>query len=454
MPHDLLIVAPYTRGTVYADEARELAESAARLGYRVEPLEMPDRGHWVLNVSIKPRCLYEAFRRHQGPMLVLDADCRILRPLDELVALLDRCELAIKYRPGYCFSGMFNVGVMLLAQTPVTLALVERWAELTEVWGIYHRFPDQATFTEALLAVQHQIRFRPLPLKFHVEPRDVEQVAEAERVIFHHKSSRVQRNSPAQPVPRPNVPPCTEAQFVCLRPKKTAAVGLPLAGADGAAQDLVEFAQRFGIANVWVFGMPVAEHDRTALEHCKPFALNNLRERFKPGSRLVVCDHDVIFTVPPHEFAAPLEVADMVLAWDASNPDALPSTRVIGLRLTDAVCQQILPAIERTYVELRPHHEPADALARAIAQVLSAPPADIKLFALSTNTFAELPQATHLTRVVGMRGEPACTLAQQQQPAASISIPQPATMPAGTRQPLAVPTPKYAAPWQTESYST
>lgn len=411
MSQELLIVAPFTSGTPYAEEVRELAAGAAPLGYRVEPIEIPDQGHWLLNVCVKPKYIWDVFRQHSGPMLILDADCRILKPLDELLALADEVDVAIKYRRGFSFTALFNVGVILLGATPLARRLVESWAVRTERYGLFHRFPDQATFTEAILDLQRELRFRALPLKFHVEPRDVDKIAEPERVIFHHKSSRAQRNANPQARPTPTSPigPPEDVGVVALGPKlANPAAGLPLCGWDGAKADFHEYAMRCGVKKFWQFGIPVAPDDRAALEHCRLFAWSDLSRRFPPESRVLIADTEIVLMHNPRPVYAPLAEADVVVAWDSGQEESLPDARLIGLRMTPAVVETLLPRIEQAYERLKPRIGPELGLRRALADGLRSCESSVHTVVLPKDTICNLAEASLRTFAVAARGEPVC----------------------------------------------
>lgn len=402
MPHKLLIVAPFTEGTPYAEEAEELRAGAARLGYRVEPIEVPDQGDWRRNICLKPRAIFDRFARHDGPLLVLDADCRVLRPLDGLLALAESVDVMIKLRPRCAFTALFNVGVIFFADTRRARMLAQTWAERTERHGIFHRFPDQATFSEAMLDAQRHVRFRPLPLPMHVEPRDADKVPEDQRIIYHYKSSRAQRNArtPDKLAPEP-LDSGLMAEFVCLRPERLRPrVGLPLNGNDGATEDFCEYARRFGIDKAWIYRLPVAPSDRAALDHCKVFAWRQLAGHFAPGTPLIVADLDLIMLQSPRPWCARLREADIVVAWDRDQPGSRPSIRCVGMKTSAMLVEQGLPAVERRYVELRADRPSATALRQALGEVLANPPRGLRVATMPADSIVALDQATSQSPMV------------------------------------------------------
>jgi len=397
-----LIVAPYTAGTPYAQEAEELREGAVQFGLCVEPIEVPDHGDWRHNICLKPRAIFERMVQHDGPVLVLDADCRVLQPLDELMRLGSTADVMIKHRPGYAFTALFNVGVIYFAATRAARLLAQTWAERTERHGIFHRFPDQATFTEAMLDAKRFIRFRNLPLKFHVEPRDADKVPEAERVIFHHKSSRAQRNARKADGPQPlPIDTGLPAEFICLRPERAAGTqGLALNGNDGASADYAEYARRFGIDRVWTLRLPIAVDDWAALDHCRIFSWRSLAGRFPPNTPILVTDLNVLMMQSPRPWCQLLEHADVVVAWDRRQSWAVPSIRCVAMRTSGIVVDQFLPQLERRYLQRRESAMPDVALAEAMAEVLNDVGSQVRVATLPGETIVPMNEATSQSQMI------------------------------------------------------
>ena len=409
MSSDLLIVCTYTPGPPYEDEARAMVASAVRFGYRTLPIAVADQGDWWRNCSAKPSYFWQAFRQHDGPILWLDADCLILQPLDELLGMLAYADLLVKYRPGHAFSALFNTGVMLFRKTPATLHMVEEWAAESLRFGPLHRFPDQATFSQAMLHHQHDIRVLPLAEKFHTMPQVGEQRIPPGCVIFHNKISRRVRNT-ALPQERPHVdvPAPPAAEFMSLGPQPAVAAGLPLAGVAGANREFSEFASRHGIQKIWNVSLPLPETDLAGIEQSKLAVLRSLFHRLPANAHVVLSDFDVIWLSHPRPFVDPLASADLVLAWDRGNPLASPATAVMGLKLSARLAQQILPQVESAYVSLRQQKGAEATPGMALAQVLRSPHMQSAVCCLPQDAVTDLPRAGKHTLAVAVRGELAC----------------------------------------------
>jgi hypothetical protein len=416
MARDLLIVCKYARRSRYAEEARELRASAAALGYEVLAIEAPDEGDWWRNTANKPGYILQAMQQHDGPILSLDADCRILKPLDEMLRLLDDADVAVKYRQGSCFSALFNAAVLLMRKTPATLAMVETWANQGSQFGSLHRFVEQGAFAEGVLMNQHRLRLCPLPEKFHtMHPVDAATLP-PEAVIIHLKASRSERSTAlpkTAPVALTPPPQNNGAVWAMVRPRIDTTGGLPMTGVAGHALDCVEYASRHGILSLQAVEVDTPADPRHGLDAWKPGILSQLCGRFPLGTRIMLCDHDVLFLRDTSIFAETAEVADVVLSWDRRNPSAVPSTAFVALKTSAAVRDVLLPRLEQQMREGGPRGtiggSPASSFARALALTLRHDLSGNQLGNITVATFpestiAEMAQAGRDTLVLSTRG--------------------------------------------------
>lgn len=408
LTENLLIVCKYARGSAYADEAQLLQASAAQFGYRVRTIEAADEGDWWRNCANKPRHLLEAVREHDGPLLCLDADCRVLKPLDELVALLEHADLAVKYRPDCCLSALFNAAVLLLRRTPATLGVVETWAQRGERFGSLHRFVEQGAFAEGVLYNQAWFRCVPLADKFHTMYDPAGGPPPVDAVIVHLKASRRQRTTALPTAARPAFDSVdSDVAYVVLEPQVSGPTkGLPMSGVEGAAADFHEYASRFGLTHVATATLPITARDPAALEPFKPAVWRTLCQRFPEGTKLVACDYDTVLLRDPGIFSDPLERADVVVAWDAGQAEALPATSVIGVRSGPLVRDVLAPQVERVVQALRGNVPDHLLLRRALAETLRGLRTRIRVAALPAETVSDLSQAGRETVALSVRGKP------------------------------------------------
>lgn len=401
----LLVVCKYARDSAYADEARELAATAARFGYAIKTHEAPDLGDWWRNTANKPRYLLETLKQHDGPLLCLDADCRILQPLDELVGLLDSADLSVKYRPGNCLSALFNAAVLFVRRTPATLGVLDTWARRGEQFGSLHRFVEQGPFGEGMLFSQGALVCRELPERFHtMHPRDGA-APSADVAIIHLKTSRQQRQSalPADYQP-PQLTDPALGSYITIRPRRTAPPqGLPMAGIDGMYRDFVEYASRFGIAPAGNVQAPVDEGDLAGLEAHKLDAVEQLCQHLPEGTPVVLSDYDCVYLRDPAIFTDALDGADVALAWDRRDRGALPATATWAFRVGPLVRDQLLPALKAAWNGPAAAGAGEDRLRRALALVLRAS-GPWRVATLLSESVADIPHAGRDTVVLSARG--------------------------------------------------
>lgn len=424
MTDNLLILCVYTQHSSYELEAQRLASDAAQHGYVVRQVPVPPQGDWRRNAAVKATVVQHVFREHHGPLLLLDADCRILGPLDEMLALARRVDVAAKYRPGYCFSALFNSGVVLLQKTPASAVLVDDWADRASQFGHLHRFADQAMLAEALVLGQGNLRFEPLPERLHAFPT-ANGAAPPGCVILHAKQPKSSRSVPAGesqwPVPTGAAP--LSARLVSYGPSSPPADGRPMSGVAGANRDFAEYAARYGAAHPLYMTVPGAEGDWASLERHRLAALGNLLARVPNGTSVIVADFDTILLRDPRVLLEPLAEADLVLPWDAEHSEAVPTTSVLAMTAVASVTERLLPLAEYRYQHLRRRIGTRATPALALADALRSGEAGVRWTTVPAHTVSELRAARRQTVAVLTRG----TLAFQpgDRPCPSPSMPRP-----------------------------
>ena len=121
-----LIVSYYTPGTAYETNAMALQQDAMRLGLpaRIEP--RPARGSWVENCAQKAGFIRELHRQERRPLLWLDADARLRRPLHVLEGI--SADLAVARRRGW----EFYTGQIYFGAGPAAARLLDIWCDYCE----------------------------------------------------------------------------------------------------------------------------------------------------------------------------------------------------------------------------------------------------------------------------------------------------------------------------------
>lgn len=403
-PQGLLIACKYAQGSSYAAEARELCASAARFGYPVRTFEVPDQGDWWRNCANKPAYLLEALREHAGPLLCLDADCRVLEPLDPLIAELDDCEMLVKHRPECCFTARFNAAVLMVRRTPGTLAILQTWAEHGQRYGSLHRFVEQGAFAEGVLFQQRHVRVRQLPERYHTMHEVDSGPPPPGTAIVHLKQSRKERQSALPPLARVVPDPWHErVSYAVLTPQpEPLRTMLPIDGVPGAVADFHEYATRYGIAHTVAAKVSCGPHEREEIERIRPQVIRQLCDHFPPGQRVVLCDHNTLFIREPRMLVEALDHADLVVAWDRTAGDT-PATAALAFRAGPAISQVLLPAWEAHRAALDRTSPSEQSTMRALSETLRRTTTGLAVEYLSGRLVADLASATPETAVLVVR---------------------------------------------------
>ncbi len=121
-----LVVSYFTPDTPYEAHALALARSVRELGLdcRIEP--RPSAGSWTGNCAQKALFIRDMHRAEGRPILWVDADGRMRRPLDELSQA--SADLAVVRREGWSFYG----GQIYFGAGPAATALIDRWCAYCE----------------------------------------------------------------------------------------------------------------------------------------------------------------------------------------------------------------------------------------------------------------------------------------------------------------------------------
>lgn len=413
MTQDLLVVCTYTAGSIYEDEARRMLASAERFGYQARAIPVPDQGDWRRNVGIKPKHIFDAIQQHRGPVLSLDSDCLILKPLDELLQLAQDTDIAVKCRPEYCFTGLFNAAVLLVQPTAAAWSVVREWAERGEKYCSQHRFAEQGAFVEGMTLNQHQVRLLPLPDRFHTDTIDGAP-APPECVICHNKVSRqvlpqekkaaAKRSVSAMTQAAETNPP-RKAVYCVTVPQFQKRGGRPLDGAEGTLADFQEFAKRNGVNDVTHATIADAAAHSTTYDLKKIDVIAKLGEMVPQDSRVVLAEYDNLFLRDPQQFEDTLEKADLALAWNHQDAQALPAMSTISFRVTPAIMNGLLPALRQECNRLMTQGMAERVLENAMNNVLRNQSLGLSIAALPAETIADLSSVNHTSTVLAVRSQ-------------------------------------------------
>ena len=184
-----LIVNCHTGEDLYVEGAERMRESAEKFGYEVHTERMGDKGSWTANCAFKPKFLASCMERFDRPLVWVDADAVIHRPLEHLES--PYIEFAVAWDPLLPFKS-FMSAVIYLTQTPAATRILGEWGEACEkaVRGKSKEW-DQVTLYKVWRAMKDPPITKILPqgyVKIFDHPwRDDESQVE---YVRHHQFSR------------------------------------------------------------------------------------------------------------------------------------------------------------------------------------------------------------------------------------------------------------------------
>lgn len=127
-----LIVSYYTIDTPYEEEAKRFISDCEKLSleYKVEPVQ--SKGNWEKNCSYKAMFLRDMMRKLHRPILWVDIDAVIHNRPEILEGAA--CDFAVYKHNRWQFCS----GTLFFNNTPLSLLLLEKWAEISnsqpEMW--------------------------------------------------------------------------------------------------------------------------------------------------------------------------------------------------------------------------------------------------------------------------------------------------------------------------------
>lgn len=186
---DHLNIVTFFAGEKYKTLAENLIVSGKNFGYHVHAFHMNNPHNWGKAVCEKPRLIYKYYTKLGPPLLYIDADCLIMKPLFDLADIIRSNPLTIRERNLEC---RFNAGIMGFGTHYLMAPLLKRWYMLTkERLGASHTV-DQKPL-EIMLSVEpykSKIKVFDLPIKYNFLPADVLEHNKDDAVILHLKESK------------------------------------------------------------------------------------------------------------------------------------------------------------------------------------------------------------------------------------------------------------------------
>lgn len=179
--------------TFYSDKnykqlAINLKHSGKKFGYHIYSTPVNNFRNWAKAVSEKPRLIHKYYNKFGSPLLYLDADCEIIKPLHELVSLIKANDLCVRERN---LSDRYNLGVMGFGCNGKRLRpFLHDWASLTKLSMGASQTVDQKPFSHILHEKHTHLKVHNIGPYYNFLPADHLQFNKEEAVILHHKESK------------------------------------------------------------------------------------------------------------------------------------------------------------------------------------------------------------------------------------------------------------------------
>jgi len=187
-----LIVSYYTPSyKAHADELRRSIDKL-ELEHRIEPRE--STGKWIENCARKAVFIQEMRQATRRPVLWIDADAILRRPLYELIG--STADLAAVKRDGWSFMG----GQVYFGTGPAADFIMDRWCSISREYP--HIFDQVAlgyAWWEAVLEMNVKVEWLPERLFKKMSRNPVKrflQMRFSRAVILHKQASRQSATKP------------------------------------------------------------------------------------------------------------------------------------------------------------------------------------------------------------------------------------------------------------------
>jgi SAM-dependent methyltransferase len=168
--------------------AERLAESGKKFGHYVNIIKIKDEKQWGSAVCKKPLLINERYCKFGSPLLYLDADCEIIKPLDKLIQLIKENDICIRERN---LKDRFNLGVMGFGTNESKLKpLLLEWHRLTHKSFGIHQTVDQKPLASLLAGAHKKVKVHKLHPYYNFLPADHLDYNKDKAVILHHKESK------------------------------------------------------------------------------------------------------------------------------------------------------------------------------------------------------------------------------------------------------------------------
>jgi hypothetical protein len=161
---NFIVVSFYTKNTYYEEEIKTLIESCQKLQTPIETEGLDCKGSWNANCHIKPLFILKQLKKHNKPILWIDADAIVCSPLDFFNEITE--DVAVRIEEDLPEDHPYKVisATVYIKPSKEGIELLEKWCEISNKRS--YELTDEAALREALFEQKGKVKVRSLPTSF------------------------------------------------------------------------------------------------------------------------------------------------------------------------------------------------------------------------------------------------------------------------------------------------
>ena len=183
-------IVTFYNNKYYKNIAARLMQTGKALGYDIIPKHV-SCSRWETAVSMKPGVLLAEYSKSKTePLLYLDADIFLQRPLEELFDIVSASDISVRFRNDPNCEP-YNLGVIGFGVKNYALVVkfLNAWALKMKTLAQFKQSVDQNPFCDILPAFP-QLILTDITRKFNFLPADGATHNKSDAAIWHYKASR------------------------------------------------------------------------------------------------------------------------------------------------------------------------------------------------------------------------------------------------------------------------
>ena len=185
-----VIVSYYTADTLYEKEIQNLIQSCQKFGLETDIVAVPNLKDWNANCHYKPPFILDRLKKHQCPVVWLDADSVITQYPKLFETTEEECMVRMRSDVDFNHPDKVISSTIYCNYSPTTIDTLRYWIKESEQYR--NTLCDQECLKNAIQ--KHKLNVSAIPLPYcRIEGLDDESVSIEEGVIRQFQASRLLR---------------------------------------------------------------------------------------------------------------------------------------------------------------------------------------------------------------------------------------------------------------------